>query len=87
LQESYELVASVWELMKDYIPNKDKQAAAEHLMNSVSEFGLSDKEIIQLADHDNYLSDAWEAIKEETGEEDADEHDDYSDYGNGDWDE
>lgn len=85
MQESYELVASSWEILKDYIPAKDRQAAAEHIMNSVSEFGLSDKEIIQLADHDHYLSDAWDTIKEENGEDESygDEEDDYE---SGHWD-
>ncbi len=82
MQESHELVASVWEILKDYLPAKERQAAAEHLMNSVSEFGLSDKEIIQLADHDTYLSDAWESIKEESG----DDHEEDESYDGESWD-
>lgn len=79
-EEKYEAVIQVWELVKDFIPAKDRSESAEAIVSAMIEENMSNKDLIHLADHDHYLSDAWETLKEQGDlDEDLDYYNDEDD--------
>ena len=61
--------------LKEYIPAKDRQAAADHVFSQLSDSGLADSDLRLLAGVDSYLKRASEEYldpEEEDDEEDID---------------
>lgn len=71
-----ELVIEIYQTLKEYIPAKDRQAAADHMVNVVCEYNVSDSDVKALAGVDSYMK---RAIEEYIGE-DVEEDDDSEDY-------
>lgn len=44
-----EYLVAFWETVKEYIPSKDRQTAADHVINELIELGLDDHDLIELA--------------------------------------
>ena len=55
-----EYLVAMWETVKEYVPSKDRQTAADHVVNELIEMGIDDSELKELAVDKNMLS----AIKE-----------------------
>ena len=46
---SGELLAVFWQTVREYIPAKDKQTAADHIVEELVEMGVSDQDLHELA--------------------------------------
>jgi len=46
---SGELLAIFWQTVREYIPAKDKQTAADHIVEELVEMGVSDQDLHELA--------------------------------------
>lgn len=44
-----EFLALFWETVREYIPAKDRQIAADHIVNELVDFGLDDQDLHMLA--------------------------------------
>jgi len=62
----------VWRSLKDYITQKDRQAAADQFVTVVADTGMEDDDLWVLADIDHYLENA---VRETLGtEREEDDH-------------
>ena len=46
---SGELLSVFWQTVREYIPAKDKQTAADHIVEELVEMGVSDQDLHELA--------------------------------------
>jgi hypothetical protein len=46
---SGELLAIFWQTVREYIPAKDRQSAADHVVEELIEMGVSDQDLHELA--------------------------------------
>lgn len=53
-----EQIAEIWQLLRDYIPVKDRSEAAEHLISMLEESGTDERAFSNLANLDHELADA-----------------------------
>lgn len=44
-----ELLRTFWQTVREYIPAKDRQIAADHVVNELVDLGISDNELHALA--------------------------------------
>ena len=65
--------------MKEYIPSKDRQAAADHVFSILSDSGVGEQDLRQLAGVDSYLGRASAEYLDP--DEDAEEDEVDYDYG------
>ena len=65
--------------MKEYVPGKDRQAAADHLFSILNDSGVSEQDLRELSGVDSYLTRASAEYLDPEDESD-DEEVDY-DYG------
>ena len=66
-----EFLVAVWQTVKEYIPSKDRQSAADHVINELVELGIDDDDLENLAVDKQMLN----AIKEHIVVHDKDEDD------------
>ena len=62
----------MWQTVKEYIPAKDRQSAADHVINELVEMGIDDEDLEDLAVDKAMLN----AVKEHVEVKDKDEEDD-----------
>jgi hypothetical protein len=67
-------------IMKEYVPGKDRQAAADHVFSILNDSGVSEQDLKQLAGIDSYLKRASEEYLDPDAEDLDEEETDY-DYG------
>ena len=68
-----EYLVSMWETVKEYIPAKDRQTAADHVVNELIDLGIDDDDLKELAVDKSMLSAIKEHVEfEPTNEEDDD---------------
>jgi hypothetical protein len=72
-----DLLIDAYTTLKEYIPQKDRQAAADHMFSILSDSGLQDQDLRMLAGGDAYLKRASEEYLDPEDEE-ADEDTDYN---------
>lgn len=46
---SGELLAVFWQTVREYVPAKDRQIAADHIVNELVDLGVDDRDLHQLA--------------------------------------
>lgn len=46
---SGELLAIFWQTVREYVPAKDRQTAADHIVEELVEMGISDSDLHELA--------------------------------------
>lgn len=46
---SGELLAVFWQTVREYIPAKDRQIAADHIVNELIDLGVDDRDLHELA--------------------------------------
>lgn len=68
-----DVLSEVYTILKQYIPQKDRQEAADHLMSVVVDY-LNDNELKEFGATDNNLS---RAFKEYAGDSDDEDYEDY----------
>lgn len=66
-----EFLVAMWQTVKEYVPAKDRQSAADHVINELVELGLDDNDLEDLAVDKAMLN----AIKEHIEVQDKDEDD------------
>jgi hypothetical protein len=67
-----EYLVAMWQTVKEYIPAKDRQSAADHVINELVELGIDDEGLEDLAVDKAMLN----AVKEHVEVKDKDEEDD-----------
>lgn len=67
-----EVICEAYSVMKEYVPVKDRQAAADHVAAIIGDSGISDYEIKQVAGVDNYMKRAMRDYIEDEEEYDED---------------
>jgi len=67
-----EYLVAMWQTVKEYIPAKDRQSAADHVINELVEMGIDDNDLEDLAVDKAMLN----AVKEHVEVKDKDEEDD-----------
>lgn len=68
-----DVLANIWEVLKAYIPEKERQIAADHLIPILVDLDLSESDFQALVKSDTYLEEA----AEEYLEDELDEEDDW----------
>jgi hypothetical protein len=48
MSDSSELLVMFWQTVKEYIPVKDRQIAADHVVNELVELGITDHDLHEL---------------------------------------
>jgi len=76
-----DILSDMWLTAKEYIPSKDRQAAADHTVAIVADSGISDEDLKTFGGTDSYLG---RAVHEYLGEEE-DPDDEDVDYGSDDY--
>jgi hypothetical protein len=74
--EGTQAIAECWQLLLEYIPERDHNAASEHLITFCRSV-FTNKEMLEIADLDSDLATAYENIAEVEG--DNDDYDPYAD--------
>jgi hypothetical protein len=74
-----EVLSEVWTTTKEYIPSKDRQAAADHVVAVIADGEISETDLKQFGGTDQYIGRAvYEYLgEEEDPDEDIDGSDDY----------
>ena len=72
-----DMLPEIWNVLKEYIPAKDKVTAADHWVSSLIDLGVSEEALKELGKEDNHILDAVQnAIPDE---ELVDDEDPYGD--------
>ena len=75
--EHTEIAAEIWRNVLDYIPSRDREAAAEQLISSLRGLDFTEEDIESLAEHDQYIHAVLEVEAEEEAYYEDSESDDY----------
>ena len=69
-----ESVREIWSVLKEYIPAKEKQEAADHLIPLLVDMDFPDSDFQSLVKSDRHLEEAaQEYLEEDEDEDDAEE--------------
>lgn len=68
-----ELLVAFWQTVKEYIPIKDRQSAADHVINELVELGIDDHDLEDLAVDKSMLNAIKEHIQVKEKDEDEDD--------------
>jgi hypothetical protein len=49
MSDASELLVQFWQTVKEYIPAKDRQVAADHVINELVDLGITDHDLQELA--------------------------------------
>lgn len=71
---SIEYLITMWETVKEYVPSKDRQAAADHVINELVEIGIDDDDLEALAVDKQMLTSIKEHIEVHDRDEDEDDN-------------
>jgi len=75
-----EVLVETYSVMKEYVPNKDRQAVADHLFSILTDLdGISEKDLKIFAQSDSYLARACEEYFQDDDEEEDEDNYDYDD--------
>jgi hypothetical protein len=61
-----DVLIETYRVCKEYIPQKDRQTAADHVVNAINEYDISEEDLRLLAATDSYVR---RAAEEYLGEE------------------
>jgi len=68
-----ESVRGIWNVLKEYIPAKEKQEAADHLISLLVDLDFPDSDFQSLVRSDRHLEDAAQDYLEDEDEDDEKE--------------
>lgn len=74
--DSVDLALACWDSIREYLSNKDREAAAEQFVNILINLGFSSDDLLTVRDHDELLDAALEEYFEESEEEQLFDEDD-----------
>jgi len=70
-----DILSEMWLTVKSYIPQKERQAVADHVVNVVADHSITEDDLRKFAGTDIYIR---QAVNEYLGEEETDtDGDDY----------
>lgn len=74
-----DILGDLWLTAKEYIPSKDREAAAEHIVSVVADSGITDQQLKEFGGFDSYLKHAVDDILHEDSDDEEDDYgsDDY----------
>ncbi len=72
-----DIASEVWLTCKEYINPKDRQAAADHVINVVADHSITEVDLKKFGGTDAYLRRAVEEYLGEETETESDQDDDY----------
>ena len=49
MSDTSELLVKFWQIVKEYVPAKDRQLAADHVVNELIDLGITDHDLQELA--------------------------------------
>lgn len=75
--EHTEIAAEIWRNVLEYVPARDREAAAEQLISSLRGLDFTEEDIESLAEHDQYIHAVLEVEAEEEAYYEESESDDY----------
>lgn len=73
MSDTGELLAQFWTTVREYIPAKDRQSAADHVINELVDLGIDDRDLHELAVDRTMQNAIREHLDLEESEEDYDE--------------
>lgn len=71
---SEEEVIDVWNLFKEYIDKKQLELAAEHYVDLMVDYGVSDEELVSVLGHDTVLDSAINYYLDDDNEDDDEDY-------------
>lgn len=69
-----EILSEMWLTVKEYIPQKDRQAVADHVINVVADHSISERDLKTFGGADGYIQRAVSEYLDED-EDDTNNHD------------
>lgn len=66
-----DVLLEAYNVLKEYVPTKDRQAAADHLVSNIIDIGMSDGDLKKFAGTDNYLKRAMEEYLDDFEDDDG----------------
>jgi FixJ family two-component response regulator len=73
MSDTSELLVVFWQTVKEYISAKDRQIAADHIINELVELGITDNDLLQLAVDGTMRAAIAEHLDIEESDEDSDD--------------
>jgi hypothetical protein len=73
MSDTSELLVQFWQTVKEYIPAKDRQIAADHAINELVDLGITDNDLQELAVDSAMRAAIAEHLDVEDSDEDSDE--------------
>lgn len=67
-----DILSELWLTVKEYIPQKDRQAVADHVINVVADHSITERDLKAFGGTDSYLK---RALVEYLGEDEVEESD------------
>lgn len=71
-----DFLSETWLALKEYIPSRERQAAADHMLSLLADYNLSDKEIKTFSKTDGYIKRAVDDYFDDENDEDYEEDED-----------
>jgi hypothetical protein len=68
-----DVLTETYLIMKEYVPAKDRQAAADQLIGNLVDMGIADPDFKKFSSTDSYLKNASEDYLDDEDEEDLDD--------------
>ena len=72
-----DVLVETYNVLKEYVPTRDRQAAADHLVGNIIDIGLSESDLKKFAATDAYLKRAMEDYLDDFDGDDSDDYDNY----------
>ena len=72
-----DLLSEMWLTVKEYVPQKERQAVADHVINVVADHSITEVDLKKFGGTDAYLRRAVEEYLGEETETESDQDDDY----------
>ena len=64
-----DIIVNMWDMLREYIPAKEKQTAADHLVQAVIDYDLPDHDFKAITSSCEFLEEAAKEFVEEDEEE------------------
>jgi hypothetical protein len=74
-----DVLIEAYNVLKEYVPSRDRQAAADHLVGNIIDIGLSESDLKKFSSTDAYIKRAMEDYLDDFDDSDDDSYDDYDD--------
>jgi hypothetical protein len=73
MSDTSELLVQFWQTVREYIPVKDRQIAADHVINELVDLGITDNDLQELAVDRIMQAAIAEHVELEESDEDIDD--------------